>query len=100
MLGHDSKPDEKLVMQHMLKFEELSVTTDQLVSWYLWADDVGPDGKTRRTASDMFFAEVRPFEEIMREGQSPAGGEAPSQSGAGNEAQKLAQAQKQIIVAT
>ncbi len=99
VLGHDSKPDEKLVMEHMVKFEELSVKSDQLVSWHLWADDVGPDGKTRRTASDMFFAEVRPFEEIFREKEGGAGGQ-PQNSQQGNEAQQQANAQKQIIVAT
>ena len=97
VLGHDSKPDEKLVMEHLLKFEELSVTTKQLVTWYLWADDVGPDGKVRRTASDLYFASVRSFEEIMRQGPEGGGGGPPQ---GGGEAQEQANAQKQIIVAT
>jgi len=29
--------------------------------------DVGPDGAVRRNSSDMYFAEVRPFEEIYRQ---------------------------------
>ncbi|MBC2604783.1 hypothetical protein [Pelagicoccus albus] len=36
-------------------------------SWYLWADDFAPDGSVRRTTGDLFFAEVRPFDEIFRE---------------------------------
>src|SRR5204863_9638758 len=67
-----------------------------------WADDIGPDGNVRRTSSDMYFAEVRPFEEIFREGQSQdAESQQRSQeSGGGNEALKLAELQKQIVSAT
>src|SRR5205085_2502066 len=67
--------------------------------WHLWADDVGPDGKPRRTESDIFFAEVRPFEEIYRPGDESAGDQ-QQQGGAGGEAAKLAELQKQIISAT
>ncbi|HEX4646210.1 MAG TPA: hypothetical protein VH598_11435, partial [Verrucomicrobiae bacterium] len=50
-------------------------------------------------ASDMFFAEIRPFDEIYREGQSPDG----SPNGGGqqaNQTQKLSELQKQITSAT
>ncbi|HZJ13484.1 MAG TPA: hypothetical protein VFD27_00460, partial [Chthoniobacteraceae bacterium] len=103
IVGHDSKPDEHLMMEHLLQLEKLSVEQDQLVSWYLWADDFGPDGKVRRTASDMFFAEVRPFEEIFRPGHEGAGQQGQQQQGQspqGEQAQKLAEMQKQIITAT
>ena len=52
--------------------EKLGVDVDQVVSYFAWADDYGPDGQVRRTFSDMFFAEVRPFEEIFRADQSGA----------------------------
>ena len=70
------------------------------MSWHLWAEDIGPDGKPRRTAGDMFFAEVRPFEEIFREDESggAAGGAAGQQGG--SQSTKLAELQKQIINAT
>ena len=87
------------VIAHLLKLEELGVKPDELVSWFLWAEDVGPDGKPRRTATDMFFAEVRPFEEIYRR----AGRRRRRQQGQGgraSEAAKLAKMQKQIISAT
>jgi len=78
---------------------------DQLISWFLWADDIGPDGQPRRSASDMYFAEVRPFDEIFRQGQGQAGGDqeqqqAGGQSGGGNQQAQLAELQKQIINAT
>jgi hypothetical protein len=98
-LARESKPDEKLHLEHLLKLEEIGVKVDELVSWHVWAEDIGPDGKSRRTQSDMFFAEVRPFEEIYRPGDESAGGQ--QQGGRqGEEATKLADLQKQIITAT
>jgi hypothetical protein len=99
-LARDSKPDEKLHLEHVLKLEEIGVKVDELVSWHLWAEDVGPDGKLRRTQSDIFFAEVRPFEEIYRPGDDSSGGQPPPGGGGGGEATKLADLQKQIITAT
>jgi len=99
-LARDSKPDEKLHLEHVLKLEEIGVKVDELVSWHVWAEDVGPDGKPRRTQSDIFFAEVRPFEEIYRPGDDSSGGQPPPGGGQGQEATKLADLQKQIITAT
>jgi hypothetical protein len=96
-LGRETRADEKQQFAHLLKLEEAGVKPDDLVSWYLWAEDTGPDGKPRRTTTDMYFAEVRPFEEIYRQGESEEGSGEPSQ---GNAAEKLAQLQKQIISAT
>jgi hypothetical protein len=50
----------------------------------------------------MFFAEVRPFEEIYRadqSGQAESGGQNQNQQG-GNQNTRLAELQKQIVVAT
>lgn len=99
-LARDSKPDEKLHLVHVLKLEEIGVKVDELVSWHLWAEDVGPDGKLRRAQSDIFFAEVRPFEEIYRPGDDSSGGQPPPGGGGGGEATNLADLQKQIITAT
>ncbi len=97
-LGRESRADEKRDLTHLLKLEELAVQTDELVSWFLWADDTGTDGQPRRTSSDMFFAEVRPFEEIYRPGDAAGGG--GGGGGGGEEETKLAEMQKQIISAT
>ncbi|MCX6981078.1 MAG: hypothetical protein NTV08_10055 [Verrucomicrobia bacterium] len=99
-LARDSKPDEKLHLEHVLKLEEIGVKVDELVSWHVWAEDAGPDGKPRRTQSDIFFAEVRPFEEIYRPGDDSSGGQPPPGGGGGGEATKLAELQKEIITAT
>jgi hypothetical protein len=48
----------------------------------------------------MYFAEVRPFDEIFREDQSGGGGGGGQQQGGQSESQKLAALQKQIMSAT
>jgi len=99
-LGQSAAPQEKRQLRHLLSLEALDAHPDQLLSYYIWADDVAPDGQVRRTSSDMFFAEVRPFEEIFREGQSPEGGASAAGGAQGNQSEKLAELQKQIINAT
>jgi hypothetical protein len=57
----------------------------------------------RRTFGDMFFAEVRPFEEIFRRDQSGAAeNESQNQGGnqGGNQSTRLAELHKQIVIAT
>jgi hypothetical protein len=57
-------------IQYLLALEELGAEPDQLLTYHFWANDVGPEGQPRRTASDIYFAEVRHFEEIFLESQS------------------------------
>lgn len=100
-LGHGVPAQEKRPFNQLVRLEDLGVKPDDLVSWYLWADDIGPDGKTRRTSTDLFFAEVRPFEEIFREGQGmEAPEDAAAQQGSADQARRLTELQKQIISAT
>lgn len=103
-LGRDSSVDERRELAHLLKLEQIGVKADELVSWFLWAEDIGPDGKPRRTASDIFFAEVRPFEEIYRPGDGQEGSQQQREQqqggGGGGQATKLADLQKQIITAS
>ncbi len=104
-LGQNSAPREKRPLNYLLPVESLGAQPDQVVSYYLWADDVGPDGKPRRTVGDMFFAEIRPFDEIFREGQpqdpnSNNNNNNNNQSGQGNQTERLADLEKQIISAT
>jgi hypothetical protein len=103
LLGEKAAAKERRELAHVIRFEDLRAEPDQLLSYHFWAEDSGPDGKLRRTESDMYFAEVRPFEEIFRQGQQPPGGsQQQQQQGAENAqaAEKLAQLQKEIINAT
>ena len=100
-----TKPDGASQIRYLLALESLKAEPDQLLTYYFWADDVGPDGKPRRTASDMYFAEVRPFEEIFRESQSFQDQQNQQQQQNQGDQQnqpgdQLARLQKQIIIAT
>lgn len=107
-LGAGNAAAKKVDGAHLLDFEALQSAPDQLVTYYFWADDIGPDGQPRRTLGDMFFAEVRPFEEIFREGEQATSAEQQRQQqqqqqgagGAAEQAQELAELQKQIINGT
>lgn len=101
-LGQQISGKEKRSFKHLLRMEDLGLQAGDLMSWFVWADDIGPDGKIRRTTGDLFFAEVRPFEEIFREGQSSSqdSQQQQQQQGQGGQSEKLAELQKQIINAT
>lgn len=90
--------------EHLLNFESFNATPDQLVTYFFWAEDVGPDNQPRRTSGDMFFAEVRHFEEIFRQGEAPPSSASENQEqGQGQNAQQtdqLAELQKEIINGT
>ena len=90
----------KTDLVHRISLEALDGEPDQLLSYYFWAEDMGPDGNVRRVLGDMFFAEVRPFEEIFRQGQQQSGQQQQQQGGSAQQAEKLAELQKQIIGAT
>ena len=100
VIAGESKGDTKITAEHLLQLEGLNLPVDELVSWHAWAEDIGPDGQPRRTSSDMYFAEVRPFEEIFRQGDSAESENQQQQSRAGNQATRQAQTQKQIITAS
>lgn len=94
---------------HLIDFEKLKAQPDQVLSYYFWAEDIGPDGKPRRTSGDMYFAEVRHFEEIFRQGEQQTAEqqererqerEQQGQSGNAEAADQLAEMQKQIVSAT
>lgn len=93
---------------HLLDFEALKAQPDQVAAYYFWAEDIGPDGKPRRTSGDMFFAEVRHFEEIFRQGEQQTREQQEreqqdrqqGQSPAAQAADQLAEMQKQIVNAT
>jgi hypothetical protein len=108
-LGQKAPANEKRPFKHLLRLEDLGAKPDGLITWFLWAEDIGPDGQLRRTAGDMYFAEVRPFEEVFREAQNGAGGgqqqqggesESGAGGGGGSPQAQLAELQKQIINAT
>ena len=78
-----------------------------MLSYYFWAEDFDGVGQLRRTSGDMYFAEVRQFDEIFRQGQALSADQQrqqqqQQQQGGQNAqaAQQLAQLQKDIMNAT
>ncbi|HRH98652.1 MAG TPA: hypothetical protein PLB55_22100, partial [Prosthecobacter sp.] len=93
-----TEPLKKQDVRAELTLEKENAQPRQLVSYYLWAEDTGPKGEVRRAMSDMFFADVRHFEDIFREMEAP-----PSEPGEPKqkaESDKLVELQKQIVNAT
>lgn len=92
-----------VIADHVLDFESFHAVPDQLVTYFFWAEDYGPDGKPRRTSGDMYFAEVRHFEEIFRQGEQAPNNSAEQEGQEGENAQqseRLAELQKEIINGT
>jgi hypothetical protein len=99
-LGRSAPGREKRRFTYLVCLEDLGLQVNQVLSYFVWADDFGPDGKPRRTVGDMFFAEVRPFDEVFRPDQSGmSGGQEEGQQG-GNQGVELAEFQKEIAAAT
>ncbi len=89
-------PRKKQNVRAELLLEKENAQPRQLVSYYLWAEDTGPKGEVRRSMSDMFFADVRHFEDIFREMEAP-----PSEPGQPKaQSDKLVDLVKQIVNAT
>jgi Domain of unknown function (DUF4175) len=80
---------------HLLPAEELGVQPGDVITYYARARDVGRGKRPTETKSDIFFLEVRPFNEEFVSAQSQA------MSGAGDpQIESLIAAQKEIITAT
>lgn len=105
-LGQAVPAREKRAYEHRLPLEELALAPGDLLSWFVWAEDLGPDGQPRRTTSDLYFAEVRPFDEVFRDASGEAGsqaaanGEDPAGGQDDNPRGQLVELQKQILTAT
>jgi hypothetical protein len=80
-----------------LYLEDLDVAPGDFVTYYARARDVGRGRRSSEARSDIFFLEVKPFEEEFVAAQSQA---MAMQGGSGTGLKDLAEAQKEIIVAT
>ncbi len=92
----------RLELAELIDFESLGTSPGQLLSYYFWAEDLDQDGQPRQVFSDIYFAEVRPFDEIYRQGQQPTEAQQQQQQQQqqqGNqETEELLALQKQIMV--
>jgi hypothetical protein len=79
----------------LLSAEELHVQPGDVITYYARARDVGRGKRSTEATSDIFFLEVKPFNEEFVAAQSQAGGGA-----AEAQIESLVEAQKQIIAST
>lgn len=82
---------------HTLFMEELGVQPGDFVTYYARARDVNRGRRSTEVRSDIFFLEVKPFEEEFVAAMSQQGGQGSGMNGGLG---GLVDAQKQIIVAT
>ncbi len=81
--------------RHTLYLEDLHVQPGDFVSYYVRASDITHGTRSRETKSDIYFLEVKPFEQEFRLAQT----QAPSGDG-GKSIDDLVAGQKEIVVAT
>ena len=84
-----------LTAVHTLLLEDLDVRPGDFLTYYARARDVSRGRKSSEVRSDIFFLEVRNFEEEFARAQTTAG-----MGGRSGDTSDLAAAQKEIIVAT
>ena len=95
----------KQEIKYLIDLESLDAKADQLVTYHFWTEDQSRTGEIRRVDSDLFFAEIRPFEELFRESDASATEQRQQQqqqqqnSPAGQQAEELAELQKKIMTA-
>jgi hypothetical protein len=83
-------------VRHTLYLEDLDVQPGDFVSYYVRARDVARGKKSNEARSDIFFLDVRPYEQefSLAQSQSMAG------SGYAGAIDDLVNAQRQVVVAT
>jgi len=81
----------------VLYLEDLKVAPGDFVTYFVRARDVGRAARSTEARSDIFFLEVRPFDQQFRMANSQAGG---GGGGRNESIDQLVAAQKEIIVAT
>lgn len=82
--------------RHVVYLEDLDVRPGDFVTYYARARDIGRGKRPTETRSDIFFLEVRPFNEEFEAARTQAG----NQGGGDGDFDDLARLQKDIIVAT
>ena len=81
---------------HLLAAEDLNVRPGDVIAYYARARDVARGRRSAQATSDLFFLEVKPFNEEFISAQSQASGAA----GGDPQIESLIEAQKDIISAT
>lgn len=82
--------------QHLLALEEFSLQPGDLISYYARASDA-VDNPARMVTTDLYFMDVRPFEQHFRRAQGGGGG--GGRGGGGQSDAELTAQQRSLLVA-
>lgn len=106
-VGENAKKIKESTVSSVIDFEALQAEPEQLLSYYMWIEDLDDSGQPRRITTDMYFAEVRPFDEIFRQADENAEAQQQQQQQQqngnqqqGGQGEELLEMQKQIILAS
>lgn len=87
----------ELTRAHLIMLEQRELAPGDLISYYARATDAA-NQIARRVSTDMYFLDVRPFEQSFREGQG-AGGGGGGGGGGGQQQEDLSAQQRALVVA-
>ncbi|MFP6585039.1 MAG: hypothetical protein VCD00_21085 [Candidatus Hydrogenedentota bacterium] len=79
---------------HEIELDDLNLEVGDFITWTVWAKDTHPSRGEYEDLGDPFFFEIRPFKMLYSEAMSGAG------QGGGQQADDLAQGQKDVLIAT
>ncbi|MDH3449334.1 MAG: hypothetical protein OEO18_14420 [Gammaproteobacteria bacterium] len=85
--------------EHIVYLEDLELRPGDLISYYVQAGELAPEGQVRTATSDIFFYQVRPFSTNYRSADQQGGGGGGGGQG-GQQQEFLSEQQKQFVVAT
>ena len=96
----DPAAGQQVDAEHILYLEDLGLRPGDLISYYVSAADRAPGDETRIATSDIFFYQVRPFNNNYRRAEQQGGGGGGGGGRSGEQQGQLAEQQKQFVVAT
>jgi hypothetical protein len=96
VLYHGDEAATEIAAEHMLQLEDHALSPGDLVAYYARAADSHGDD-ARKSTTDIFFMEIRPFNRNFRRGQG--GGGAGGMQG-GNQERSLSHQQRELVIAT
>ncbi len=95
LLHGGSQRPQQLTAGHTLFLEELGLRPGDLIAYYARARDSASAGGQQAT-TDLYFMEVRPFEQSFRQAQGGGAG----RMGGGSAERSLSAQQRQLVIAT
>ncbi len=72
--GKPTPGEKQPLLSQLVDLEAAGAKPNDILMWNAWAEDLGPDGKTRRVTGDIHLVQVRNFDEEFYQQAAPPGG--------------------------